>query len=50
MTTLPLRAPTAPQPVALGRVLSVISTVFDVLAEADQHAAAVQKRLSVRGC
>jgi hypothetical protein len=45
MSTLPLRLLHVPQPViGFGRVISVIATVIDVLAEAQEQAIAAQKR------
>jgi len=45
MTTLPLRAPQLAQPFSgFARVISVIATVIDVFAEAQQQAVAAQKR------
>jgi len=47
MTTLPLHVPLLPRPIIdISHVLAVFATVTDVLAEADQQAAAARKRLS----
>ena len=45
MSTLPLRVPHVPQPLAgFARVISAIATVIDVFAEAQQQAIAAHKR------
>lgn|GEM_PF-811302 len=47
MTTLPLHVPLLPRPIIdISHVLAVFATVTEVLAEADQQAAAARKRLS----
>jgi hypothetical protein len=44
-STLPLRVSDVPRPfVGLGRVISVVVTVIDVLYEAQEQAIAAQKR------
>jgi hypothetical protein len=45
MSTLPLRAPHVPQPLAgFTRVIAALATVIDVFAEAQQQAIAAHKR------
>jgi hypothetical protein len=45
MSTLPFRIPHVPQPfTGFERVISAITTVIDVFAEAEQQASAAQKR------